>query len=101
MIVRVVKMHFRPDQTDRFLFILHENIDKIRQFPGCIQVQVLRDTTDPALFMTYSHWESEEDLQRYRRSELFLSVWTRTKQLFDRRPEAWSLEDIDHLISKP
>ena len=101
MIVRIVKMQFIPEKTDAFLAILHENIEKIRSFPGCLSVQVLRDLKDPSVFITYSHWEDETDLEAYRQSELFRGVWTRTKALFAKKAQAWSLEDIDDLISAP
>jgi heme-degrading monooxygenase HmoA len=41
---------------------------------------------------TVSIWESEDDLNAYRNSELFENTWAKTKVLFNDKPEAWSLE---------
>ncbi len=98
MLTRIVKMHLDADRVDDFLVILHENIHKIRQFPGCHGVRVLRSLDAPDVFMTYSIWETKADLEKYRHSELFKMVWKRTKRLFASKAEAWSLEDIDYLI---
>ena len=44
------------------------------------------------------NWESEEDLENYRKSELFTEVWDFTKQLFNDKPEAWSVDKLDRLV---
>ena len=68
------------------------NKDKIRAFPGCGFLQLLRDKNDGSIFFTLSHWKSEEALEVYRNSELFQKVWAMTKLLFRNKPEAWSTE---------
>ncbi len=55
-------------------------------------VELLNDINAPEIFFTYSKWESEQDLDEYRRSELFQLVWGKTKMMFADKPEAWSLE---------
>ncbi|MGC1631303.1 MAG: antibiotic biosynthesis monooxygenase, partial [Gelidibacter sp.] len=45
---------------------------------------------------TYSYWKEEADLENYRNSDLFKTVWDKTKQSFNGKPEAWS---VDKLIS--
>ena len=49
-------------------------------------------------FFTYSYWDSENDLNNYRKSELFNEVWTFTKKLFNAKPEAWSVEKLVSLV---
>ncbi len=94
MITRIVKMHFTPDSVDEFLNVLHEHLEKIRGFPGCLGVEVLQDINNPQIIMTYSHWVTPDDLEAYRHSELFKLVWTKTKILFLKKAEAWSLRSI-------
>ncbi len=50
------------------------------------------------MFFTYSHWNREEDLETYRKSELFQTVWSDTRKLFRAAPTAWSLTDQTEVI---
>ena len=93
MIIRIVKMEFHKDQIPDFLNIFAENREKIRSFPGCHHLQMLQGVKDSGTIFTYSHWESEEDLNNYRNSELFGVVWGNTKKMFRSSPQAWSLTD--------
>ena len=60
-------------------------------------LQLLTDTEDPYCYTTLSHWEKESDLEAYRKSELFGSVWGRVKSLFSERTQAYSLEKFIEL----
>lgn len=75
-------MTFRPEKIDEFLEIFDSSKEKIRAFEGCLHLELLRDINSPTIFFTYSHWESEEDLNNYRKSELFVATWAKTKTLF-------------------
>lgn len=94
MIVRIVKMHFREEEVETFKSLFEEIKFKIRAFPGVLLLECLQDVNDPQIFFTYSHWQSEADLEKYRNSELFKSTWAKTKILFERRAEAWSTKTI-------
>ena len=94
MIIRIVKLGFVPDQIDAFLENFEKNKDKIRHFEGCSHLQLLRDIHHTHQFFTYSHWESEEHLNNYRNSALFKEVWANTKNKFNQRPEAWSVDAV-------
>jgi heme-degrading monooxygenase HmoA len=91
MIKRIVKMTFRTDATDAFRKLFAENRHLIAGFPGCQSLELHSEINRPEIFFTISVWDSEDDLENYRRSELFASVWVRTKVLFAEKPEAWSL----------
>jgi heme-degrading monooxygenase HmoA len=84
MITRIVKMTFRVDEIEAFLQLFEERKELIRNFEGC--------THNPALFFTYSLWDSEEHLNQYRASHFFDDTWALTKQKFAAKPEAWTLE---------
>ena len=90
MIIRIVKMTFAPEHVADFEELFEETKEQIRNFPGCMHLQLLNDVDNPNIFFTYSHWRSKEDLKNYRNSALFADVWPRTKVLFGGKPEAWS-----------
>lgn len=92
MIVRGVKMTFKAEHVGRFQELFAGWEKKIRSFPGCRYLELLHDVNDPRVFFTYSHWEGETDLEAYRRSEVFASVWPTVKELFDAPAEAWTLD---------
>ena len=91
MIKRIVKMTFREGEIDRFLQIFDRSSGHIRAFPGCRHLELWRCTAPANVLFTYSYWEDEDALERYRHSELFRDTWKQTKVLFEARPEAWSV----------
>jgi quinol monooxygenase YgiN len=93
MIIRIVKMEFEESKVSDFLEVFSASSETIKSFSGCSYVQLLRDEADSCVFFTYSHWESEEHLNAYRKSEFFKTVWSGTKKLFRSAPVAWSLRD--------
>ncbi len=94
MLIRYVRMTFREDKTDEFQAIFEASKDKIRAMVGCQYLELLRDTNTPNIFVTHSHWNSENDLNNYRDSELFRTTWAKTKVLFAEKPLAFSVESI-------
>jgi autoinducer 2-degrading protein len=94
MFVRIVKMSFHEDKIDAFLANFHAVKENIRNFPGNRFLELYRDKNDPTVFFTYSYWEHENDLEAYRKSDLFIEVWAFTKQLFKDKPEAWSVDKL-------
>lgn len=97
MLIRIVKMGFDEENIDAFLSNFETNKNNIRNFKGCLLLELYRDKNDPTLFFTYSYWETEQHLENYRQSDIFKSVWAKTKPLFNRLPEAWSVNRIDKL----
>lgn len=97
MLIRVVRMHFTEAGVEEFLEIFHRHKEAIRNFPGCTHLKLLKDTEDPLCYTTLSHWNNPTDLEAYRKSELFGSVWGRVKTLFAERSQAFSLEHFIEL----
>ena len=64
----------------------------IRSFDGCSHLELWQQAGTSNVFFTYSWWESEDHLNKYRFSELFKDTWAKTKALFAAKPEAWSVE---------
>lgn len=94
MITRLVKMQFRSEETESFIELFENVKDKISAMPGCQGVDLLRDINDPDTFFTYSAWQSEQDLNNYRNSDLFGVTWKATKAKFAHKAEAWSVEQL-------
>jgi len=98
MFVRIVKMSFQEDKISNFLDNFEVIKEKIRNAPGNRLLELYQDKTDKCIFFTYSYWESEQDLENYRNSELFFEIWADTKKLFNNKPEAWSVEKLVSLV---
>jgi len=96
MLVRIVKMSFHEDKIPDFLENFETVKEKIRNAHGNRFLELYQDKNNKCIFFTYSYWETETDLENYRQSELFNSVWNFTKKLFNAKPEAWS---VDKLVS--
>jgi len=87
-------MRFKKEEIPAFLELFDQKKELISSFPGCQGVRLLNDVHDPQVFYTYSHWNSTDDLELYRQSELFHEVWSATKIKFCDRPQAWSFSEI-------
>jgi len=97
MLIRIVKMSFYPEKTSEFLDVFHQNKEQIRNFNGNTFLELYQDKGNKSVFFTYSIWKSENDLESYRKSELFRKVWVNTKALFNDKPQAWSVNKIETL----
>lgn len=97
MLVRIVKMSFETHNIETFLSIFEDSKHLIRGFEGCKFLELYRDKNQTNIFFTYSYWKSETDLENYRHSELFKAVWSKTKVLFNAKPEAWSVDKLESL----
>jgi len=89
-------MSFHEENIPAFLANFELMKEKIRNAEGNRFLELYQDKNDKGIFFTYSYWETEQDLENYRQSELFYDVWAFTKKLFNGKPEAWS---VDKLVS--
>lgn len=90
MITRIVKMIFRKEEIAAFIEIFNSSCNNIISFEGCNALKLLQSQEDKRIFFTISKWNSVNDLEKYRASELFHSTWAKTKILFEEKPEAWT-----------
>ncbi|MGB5818864.1 MAG: antibiotic biosynthesis monooxygenase family protein [Saonia sp.] len=97
MLVRIVKLTFKKENIASFKQIFKETKHTIRNFEGCSFLELYQDKNNPTVFFTYSYWDTDNDLERYRNSDFFKQVWGKTKLLFAGKPEAWSLDSIERL----
>lgn len=98
MFIRIVKMSFHEENIPAFLENFEKMKQQIRNAEGNRFLELYQDKNDKGIFFTYSFWETENDLENYRKSALFDEVWAFTKKLFNAKPEAWS---VDKLTSLP
>jgi quinol monooxygenase YgiN len=91
MFVRIVKMSFHAKHIEEFQEIFAKKKDFIRGSEGCQLLELYQDKNNPEIFFTYSYWENDSDLENYRNSELFTTVWAKTKTFFNDKPQAWSV----------
>lgn len=94
MLIRIVKLSFHLDTIPAFLQIFENSKEKIRNSDGCRLLELYNDKSDKGIFFTYSYWDSENDLNNYRNSDYFKEVWSNTKPLFNKKPEAWSVDKL-------
>ena len=98
MLVRIVKLSFHEENIPAFLENFEVMKSHIRNSAGNRLLELYQDKNNPCIFFTYSYWETEDDLENYRKSALFDEVWTFTKKLFNDKPEAWSVDKLTSLV---
>lgn len=97
MIIRIVRLTFRSEETNNFEALFDRTCNQIRNFEGCRHLQLLRDKDNPNIYCTYSHWDNEQCLENYRNSAFFKDTWTQTKALFADKPLAFSVDQLRKL----
>ena len=91
MILRLVKMKFKPEESANFIAFFDTIKDRIEAMPGIVSVKLYQDENDPNVFFTHSMWLNTSSLDAYRTSDFFKVIWPKTKLMFDDKPMAWSL----------
>lgn len=74
MIQATIIMTFSPEKIDETLNILRSIVERTRAETGCISCSVYLDTEDRNTVIFEEKWRSNEDLQRYLRSEEYQKV---------------------------
>ena len=90
MLLRTVRMTFRPDRLADFLSLFREARPRIAAAPGCRHLELWQDDRFPNVLTTFSRWDDADALDAYRQSALFRETWARTTPLFADAPVAHS-----------
>lgn len=90
MITRIVKLEILPEKALEFRQVFAENQEKIAAFPGCNEVRLVHAKDNDSTHFTISLWNTEQDLENYRHSELFGKIWPTVKPWFREKAEAWT-----------
>lgn len=96
MITRIVRLSFKKEYVIDFIHAFNASKVQISTFPGCIKLKLFKDFSDENIFYTHSEWKSMEDLENYRKSELFAATWSVVKPLFNESPQVFSLVESIH-----
>jgi len=92
MILRLVKMTFKPEETANFLAYFETIKNQIEDSQGLVALKLYVDVSNPNIFFTHSICLNTSCLDDYRKSDLFGKVWPKTKVLFQEPAMAWSLK---------
>ncbi|NBX38554.1 MAG: antibiotic biosynthesis monooxygenase [Flavobacteriia bacterium] len=94
MIFRIVRLKFQPEKCASFEKAFSEKRQRVVGFSGCHSLKLLKETTNPTVFYTFSCWENEAALDSYRTSEVFRDLWSTIKPWFAEKAQAWSMNGI-------
>jgi autoinducer 2-degrading protein len=72
MIVTAVTVHVKPEYIDDFIEASVKNHKGSIQEPGNLRFDVLQCTTDPARFLLYEAYESEEAAAAHKKTRHYL-----------------------------
>jgi quinol monooxygenase YgiN len=65
-VIALLDLQLKPDSLATGLDVVHETLTGTRAFAGCLGVEVLVDSKDPAHVVVYETWESAEHDRAYR-----------------------------------
>lgn len=97
MINRIVRLSFQPNHIEDFVEVFNQSKLAIAGFTGCLGLKLMQDANQTNVFYTYSLWNTLEDLENYRNSDLFKGTWAKTKVLFNDKPLAFSTIISQHV----
>ena len=98
MIIRIVDLQIQERHIERAKELISEVAPKVRAFNGCLYLELNYDLHKLGHVQTYSRWISEDHLNEYRDSDVFLSFWKNLKPLFEIPARAWSFESREITI---
>ena len=85
MIVRIVKLSIEPGKIGLFMKSFDDVKEQIRAFEGCYHMELLTDPGGSGVVFTYSTWDNETSLEKYRKSSLFQSTWAQVNHCLQQR----------------
>ncbi|AHM59717.1 antibiotic biosynthesis monooxygenase [Flammeovirgaceae bacterium 311] len=100
MVIRVVRMYFKEEHIEDFLKLFNDTKDQIREFDGCMRLELLQDHGQEHILTTYSYWRDLKALDNYRHSALFMEVWSQMKKYFAAKPIAFSCKKLMEVEGK-
>ena len=96
MIVTPVIVYVKPENIDDFIAATTENHEASIEEPGNMRFDVLQSMTDPARFLLYEAYQSEEAAAAHKKTEHYLK-WRRAVADWMAKPR----EGIPHRVICP
>ncbi len=90
--IRIVKMNFKEECVQDFLKLFEERKNKIRHSKGCNYLELWNDIDIKTIYYSYSIWDSMDDLNEYRQTELFKDTWAQFKSWFQDKAHVFNIE---------
>ncbi len=94
MVSRLVELQLKAENIDKAKILLSDIAPQVKAMPGCSHLEILMDLHDRCHITTYSHWDSEADLDTYRQTDTFKNFWAEVKPMFAKPAKAWSSKII-------
>ena len=89
MILRLVGLPVKPDRASDLEESFAKAQPRIVALPNCHHVSLLRTGGDDEPdYLTLSIWTDREDLEAYRRSDLFKAIWPPIRDTLRAKPWA-------------
>ena len=86
-IIRLIFVNMSPEQAEPAEQTWkHHCAPLMIQQPGCLSEKLLRCTDNPGEFISYSEWEDEGSIERYRKSSAHEEIKKHTRPLSGSRP---------------
>ena len=76
MIIAILRMTVRPEKTEDLLQIVRGILEPTRVQKGCLSYSLCRDVEDENTFVIIERWSTQEDLERFVRSESYRRLLT-------------------------
>lgn len=100
MLIRVVRMYFKEENVQDFLALFDESKERIRNYEGCLKLELLQDHNQAHILTTYSYWRDKKALDNYRHSAFFMENWLQMKKYFAQKPIAFSCIKLEEVEGK-
>lgn len=97
MIKRLVKLTIDTNHVDSFMKLYEIANTQIIKQNGCSYLSINKVAGTVNEYFTFSIWASHQDLDHYKKTELFKTTWKAMKVYFIAPAQAWSLELIEEI----
>ncbi|OFX61669.1 MAG: hypothetical protein A2046_04560 [Bacteroidetes bacterium GWA2_30_7] len=98
MIVRIVKMQVNESNKVLFKQTLKDYQPLLKKQKGCMQIDMLNDKKIKDIYYSYTIWDNEENLKKYKNSDFYKELSSKVLPLCEKEPQAWT---VDEAFEKP
>lgn len=85
-------MHIKTKDIVKFRDTFTNYQSQIKDFKGCMQHDIFCDKEKEEIYYSYTIWDSEKNLNKYRKSTLLKEINTNIIQYCSKDPQAWTID---------